>query len=339
LGYKRTIIDVSKLKEDNGNKIDKNLKDNLITNLCLDISNGEYPNRCFTHIFGAYILASKEEIRDKYLDEFKSKSFFLQKIYDMNSINKENHFSHRNENHKNNLLLINKETNSREDEAWQSSLSTTKYKDYLIKGSQKCALLDFNVNTFFWWEEVSNSPDFCFGFSIKDNFLKEYLEKSAKYLIDNNIRIYYQNFELADMKAIFFNLILMDKNFQKLLDSKEEPTEELVKNTINDIILSLESKFGFSMKKYNPNKEERDDDKDIEIVFFKIIEENINFLYKSIRYKYDTSSLPITNIPIFINHDEIPQLSWGHAKYAHFFNQKGFNFFEFKHADHLPSKE
>lgn len=44
-------------------------------------------------------------------------------------------------------------------------------------------------------------------------------------------------------------------------------------------------------------------------------------------------------IPIFINHDEIPQLSWGHAKYAHFLNKKWFNFFEFKHADHLPSKE
>ena len=41
-------------------------------------------------------------------------------------------------------------------------------------------------------------------------------------------------------------------------------------------------------------------------------------------------------IPILINHSEIPQLSWGHAKYAHFVNQKGFNFIEFKHAEHLP---
>jgi hypothetical protein len=39
------------------------------------------------------------------------------------------------------------------------------------------------------------------------------------------------------------------------------------------------------------------------------------------------------------DHHEIPQLSWGHAKYAHYFNDKSFNFFKFKHADHLPVKE
>lgn len=44
-------------------------------------------------------------------------------------------------------------------------------------------------------------------------------------------------------------------------------------------------------------------------------------------------------LPIFIGHDKIPQLSWGHAKYAHYFNDKGFNFFKFKHADHLPTKK
>lgn len=43
-----------------------------------------------------------------------------------------------------------------------------------------------------------------------------------------------------------------------------------------------------------------------------------------------------TEIPILINNDELPQISWGHAKYAHYFNEKGFNFFKFKHADHLP---
>ncbi len=42
---------------------------------------------------------------------------------------------------------------------------------------------------------------------------------------------------------------------------------------------------------------------------------------------------------IFINNDKIPQLSWGHAKYAHYFNDKGFNFFKFKHTDKLPVKE
>lgn len=40
-------------------------------------------------------------------------------------------------------------------------------------------------------------------------------------------------------------------------------------------------------------------------------------------------------MPIFIGHPQIPQLSWGHAKYAHFFSEKGFNFFEFKHAEHI----
>lgn len=44
-------------------------------------------------------------------------------------------------------------------------------------------------------------------------------------------------------------------------------------------------------------------------------------------------------MPIFIGHNEILQLSWGHAKYAHYFNDKSFNFFKFKHADHLPTKE
>ena len=42
-------------------------------------------------------------------------------------------------------------------------------------------------------------------------------------------------------------------------------------------------------------------------------------------------------LPIFIGKDDIPQLSWGHAKYGHYMNEKGFNFFKFKHADHLPS--
>ena len=43
-------------------------------------------------------------------------------------------------------------------------------------------------------------------------------------------------------------------------------------------------------------------------------------------------------LPVFVNHDEIPQLAWGHAKYAHYSNKKNFNFFKFKHADHLPIK-
>lgn len=44
-------------------------------------------------------------------------------------------------------------------------------------------------------------------------------------------------------------------------------------------------------------------------------------------------------IPVFINHPTIPQISWGYAKYCHFLNEKGFNFFELKHADHLPKKD
>ena len=45
-------------------------------------------------------------------------------------------------------------------------------------------------------------------------------------------------------------------------------------------------------------------------------------------------------LPVFIGlEEEIPQLRWGHAKYSHFMSSKGFNFIEFKHADHLPKKQ
>lgn len=43
-----------------------------------------------------------------------------------------------------------------------------------------------------------------------------------------------------------------------------------------------------------------------------------------------------TELPILINHDEIPQLSRWHAKYCSFQTKKSVNLIEFKHADHLP---
>lgn len=40
-------------------------------------------------------------------------------------------------------------------------------------------------------------------------------------------------------------------------------------------------------------------------------------------------------MPIFIGHDTMPQISWGHAKYAHLLDEKNLNFLTFDHEDYL----
>jgi len=210
-----------------------------------------------------------------------------------------------------------------------------------------------------------------FGFSMEDGFLNEYLNKALDIYLkelkginfkghtNNPSEMYGGAPKDVGINALIRELIFSDESVRKAhfwgiihgnfyrfsdyFDSnvQEKTNEEFKKEKER---LGIKNKKDFEDVPRNAVKE-----------VVKKIEErhNIN-IYDYISDNYgkdvvdiykwagvdDTYSETELALPVFIGlENEIPQLSWGHAKYGHYVNDKGLNFFEFKHADHLPTKE
>lgn len=189
-----------------------------------------------------------------------------------------------------------------------------------------------------------------FGFSIKlDSFQKEYFEKSLDTFLDLQGTLPIIEEESTPKSIVNTIQILL---FNKILD--EPILLKKIKNAIfdkyRDIIARFDHKaeliaflkeeiFGEFLKEYPKVGQILNIDNIAEHLFDGINDSLRAVIDKTIS---DTAGGTFTDqevfLPIFIGHNEIPQLSWGHAKYAHYMNEKGFNFFKFKHADHLPKK-
>lgn len=333
LGYERVKIQNSELSF-LAKELPIHMKENLYDEaLVLSLlSNDEYPNQCFTHVIGGF--AGKND-KTKILEDFVKDRFFLQKIYDTNTIE-------RNQKHKQQEHIFNYPTYSGEIYPYSNfTLYDKNTNNEIIKREYIGKLPNYkqgfennevfaatvhgglNMESGSFWHrpyglEIKPS-EVAVGFPANgtDTFFIKYLEESIK----NFILILYKNkdsYNLLDslftMYAINkyskeYGFIKTEKDVQQLLLTKKNICESFLR----DHALPLPEEFHFTDK--------------------------LDYLFDKNRIAYPEMNTGEVFIPIFIGHNEAPQLSWGHAKYAHYKNEKELNFFKFKHADHLPVKE
>ncbi len=323
LGYERMKIPQESLKEVS------------VEGILLNLSGGEYPNQTFNHRLGADMPVEQSK---KYHTHFKDDKFFLQKLFDVDRLNKsfkeielgiptEDRFKYYQKSDNGFIntsgkvgsvsLIENLKTNQSKSEIYAigpEGLNT------------KCGAMWSN-------KDVSLAS---FGFSPEDSFYYEYLIKSLelyKKLYREDPATY-----LNPITNIIGQMIMQDKRLRHLYEIRDENHRySLAKEVVKEADLNLNQ---YVKEKINNLLEQ------FQLDF--VTDENVDRYvrekyrlpesYKEDMIKHIVGEINEPDIPIIINHNEIPQLSWGHAKYAHYSNEKGLNFFKFKHAKHLPEK-
>ena len=341
------------------------------------MSNGEYPTKCFNHIFSSYV--NDEEQKIAYYDEFKRSNFFLQKIYDLASKERlgKNSFYHKGISDQYSIHeVFEKSTNA----FFGTRINNRERKDpYLyfasveaLERDNRWAFTELNFTTSDFWNRDKDINGVCVGFSMNDDLLKEYLEKSLRYLsnitedngpkskltwvLHDNIRI------LNGTTSIIWNLVHFNKKIQNLLfeDIQENQPSlniNMIRTVVDSAFSEIEQQTSFPVSEFLSKNSNHSKDT------INKINKNLNIKYENNGFNYCKTCLikkiletreqllaskhfnkthPIyreVHVPVFINHDNLPQLAWGHAKYAHYMNEKGFNFFKFKHAEHLPEPQ
>ncbi|QQR50106.1 hypothetical protein IPF86_03440 [Candidatus Nomurabacteria bacterium] len=341
LGYERTKISIDeKLISD---EMEHYEQSKIITDLLVTLSDGEYPETCVTHKFGAY--GSHEGFKKGFAED----KFFVQKIYDLDRIEKLKDEMDPNYIFNNNgakLDIFNKKDNSPYSENTYGKIpehqvyhegvlfyETTPIakipKKILSNESEFYIKKDFYLEPGNFWHGVG-IKDIGFGFSVlNDPFFLKYIEESI--LLDPEPLFKSEDSTTKDIFCIYLINEYHRLGYSFISNSSDDKTideikrkfilkiDEIAKEFLKNKILSNGDLYNseISMGKYATEK----------------------FLGRSGAFKGNYFVGNEIKIPIFMNHDNIPQLSWGHAKYAHYFNDKGLNFFKFKHADYLPKKE
>ena len=319
-----------------------------VNDILSQLSNGEYPNYTYNHMMGGFVDTQKE--RDNMNKDFKDDKFFLQKIYDVSRIEKKSIKGYEKErifNYPPRLdkddsyhsfptsifnLINNDDDLAQVDNSPKHIGKIIDYKDNIEDG-QYFALTQLNVAVGDFWhgiwgekkEKLTGFGFPVFGESYFHNYIKESLSIRLKIKKEKDFWKILNDYYLGPL----FGMYLMSE-YQKEGNStnkKDWDKELFLKATLN-----ITENF---LKEYNINYEPEYLDKGL-MYFF------LNFFFyqeESFLNNFRLGGGYDFQLPIFIGHPEIPQLSWGHAKYAHYKNDKSFNFFKFKHADHLLVKE
>jgi len=320
--------------------------------LDLHFSNGEFPSRTFNHVMGAYV--EKEQSTKPFIED----RLFLQKLFDVELSKKiklgGNRSISTDENTSIFMDVYEKENGKPIDETDVSSLH--KYSEKIKQDEVFLLGTDaFNLSIGRFWDEQS-TKSLSVGFSCKDPFFQEYLKKAYKFFLDND----YEN-DLLGIQQVMMILVFGSDEFIakfKELENNEDIKEEEKVMELNNLFLKIRDSFlpDIDQETILSNKKKESScwkdrsgknatkhlgrDHWFDSPNFQFDDHTLNRLQYAHDYGHGYSwGRQEVTIPIFINHNEMPQLSWGHAKYAHFMNKKGFNFFEFKHAEHLPQNK
>lgn len=342
LGYERVKIPKENIKVS-------------LKNVLSELSDGEYPDKCLTHVMGGF---AHDDHKPEMLEDFAKDKFFIQKIYDVETIERKRQKNHKlsnifnyspdteydlRENKRSTFSLYKKNDDGIREEVVKNEYigDITNYKKELNSGEYFAATTQSGFNTIAtgFWEGYSPSVaenSFTVGFPLfgSDNLYNEYLEKAlGEYSRikerDNPDRRppgqpYMET--LSNLIALYF----LSKNKKNIkLSEKEHLSEDdlLEDGSAGPEFVQIMNDF----VKKNPGGIAINDSDDFNKMW------GTEFPGKNGQMLYPARAEYL--VPIFIGHNEIPQLSWGHAKYAHYINDKSFNFFKFKHADHLPVKE
>ncbi len=210
----------------------------------------------------------------------------------------------------------------------------------------------FNLSIGRFWNEKSTNS-LSVGFSYKDSFFREYLKKAYKFFLDND----YENDLLGIQQVMMILVFGSDEfiaKFKELKNNKDIKREEEVRE-LNNLFLKIRDSFLPDIDQETILSDKKKESSCWKDRSGKNVTKHLGrdpwFGYPNFQFdnntlaglqhahEYDrgnTWGRQEVTIPIFINHNEMPQLSWGHAKYASLMSKKGFNYIEFKHAEHLP---
>jgi hypothetical protein len=368
-------------------KLDSMAVSKAINSLLLNLSDGEYPAQTLNHQLGVY---KDRETKDEYLKKFVEDKLFLQKIYDLDYIKKRvEHYNDKevfsgaplegDPEQKSNICIFDKEagqviTNKAGSEdaprqwlSWYAfpirELANPEYYQGIKDGKLFAAtsLSGINVSLFdFFFSGRTSNP--AFGFSVKDNLFKNYLNKSLDIYTKGCKGINFNALERAKylspdhyvfgVESTLCALLLSEGKIDKLMpydlhnDPKDgydsykdycialgDQIESALKNIENEHQIKLGDYLSYDTiqelkwnepNPFNSKSTPREDFNPKNLI--KLYSE---FLAKHIR------GLEL-HLPVFIGRDDIPQLSWGHAAFSHFVSSKGLNFIKFKHSDNLP---
>lgn len=325
LGYKRVIIEnaditaleaMIKHERKLGNITSRRPISDIAEGQIIQLlSNGEYPNNCLTHIYGALSHRYDYSLRKKYEQQLVADKFFLQKIYGLDTIKaqqKQNSqirvLDHRDDHGtlRTHFGLFERQSKK----IVKSKLPINKlldYEDQILSGDYFLASYDSGLNTMpqaFW---SMGGGNFKFGFSKNDPLFKNYIEESLN----------------------LFSAIKTDVG-------DEYGDEPVYIERIIDFIEEDVKEYGEPIDKYGYPHIARALRITDETEWGKL-ELDMGMIEKDSGYWCDDVSDTLEQrIPIFIGKEDIPQLSWAHAKYAHFMSEKGLNYIEFEHEERLP---
>lgn len=306
------------------------------------LSNGEFPRRTFNHIMGAYCDSQSEKMSDNFVKD----KFFVQKIFDLDLAQKIKLGKRAVACDETEPIIFDVyKKDSDELIEGVSSHDLNKYREE-IKDNKVYLIGNDAFNTTaadFWVKNSSVSV----GFTINDKLFGSYIKKAYEIFLKNNFNT---KRELEGIEQIIRMLAFCNDDFYRGyqsffedfddlgVDPDEDPEYHLKRVALEKKEEKLNKDFVKIFNNFLPNisLEESHDE-----YLLKIIKNILEYDYFFLRYSAEGTAYASDRgdeicIPIFINHDEIPQISWGHAKYAHFYNKKGYNFFEFKHAEELP---
>lgn len=320
LGYERTSIPQNSLEILQSTDVNKRIIENKVLET---LSAGEYPYECSTH---QYALWSDDQATERYMDYLKKK-IFTTKIYDLDIIQEESKHAqypfsnskltegNRSDTHAGMLVYDHNNTPvSGTMPLWE----VLKYKDQIEKGElYACASPGLNTApSNFFIRNKNKEVELSFGFSYRlDNFMREYYEKS---LIIGMKQIAESSLEMPGYLIEIGVSLVLDNYFNGNNDISSSTLDMSDISFLTDILQKNDIKRPISSS-------------DLRIIIRKANWRAGDAIERMWRYRTFHSYLPI-----FIGNNEVPQLSRGHAKYAHCSHAKGIDFFKFKHADHLP---
>ncbi len=314
-----------------------------------NLSHNEYPYKTYNHKMGTYTGKNGS----RYIEQFKNDKFFLQKLFGLDtieSLSKNHDYAYRNGRannagvfshgpgyeqgsiSSNKIDIFDKKTNK----LTKTEVLPSRVSEYIDENHYAISNpLNMNLGKFWYTKSFTLGTEPTFGFKL-ENFHKEYVEKCLESIAssdtDNSGQI------LPLVKGLIYNELLNSDLYDKIRDlyikkpelfnrgAEKTDSEKEVFNNLYDYQTNLVEKYREKYKNVLNRFEGKFHGDPLKS------ETNLDWVVKG------DMELEDSPFPIFINHDEILQLSWGHAKYAHYVDTQGnFNFFEFKHVDHLPN--
>ena len=345
LGYERTVLNVETVSEE------------MCITILSKLSNEEYPKYSFNHQMNAYVDPNDSSN----IENFVKDKFFVQKIHDIDLIKKEvenqklkdafgqvhtykvfNHpaknYDSPEQNTQSNISVFDKITGKRIHSSSHISIGElSKYSEQLEKDQVFACSADSGLNVSYgnFFSKAVGTPSF--GFSPKDIFFKNYLHKSLKNY--SELKDDKGENEVYNGVSGILRMMILDQeftrdftnseDFKKLNASELKNTEmyQIFSRKAKDLLKTITGEQKIELPDVFSNEDQFDNY--IYVLVYGLID-------STEKESSASDSTTQCNLPVFINHDEVPQLRWGYAKYGHLFTKKGLNFIEFKHADHLP---